>query len=117
MTDMTSLKTVGICDTQPVTIEGLQSLLGNCNDLQVIGTATSLFGGLELVRNHMPSIMIIDKAFGISAVMDWLADMRNLGTLSVVWGVSMNEAEALRLMQAGAQGVIRKTAETSSVLA
>ena len=117
MTNTTGLKTVGICDTQPVTIEGLQSLLRNCNDMQVVGTATSLFGGLELVKGQTPSIMIIDKAFGLSAVLDWLSDMRNLGTFSVVWGVSMNEAEALRLMQAGAHGVIRKTAEASSVLA
>ena len=114
---MTGLKTVGICDTQPVTIEGLQSLLRNCNDMQVVGTATSLFGGLELVKNQTPSIMIIDKAFGLSAVMDWLADTRSLGTFTVVWGVSMNEAEALRLMQAGAHGVIRKTADASSVMA
>ncbi len=117
MTNMTALKTVAICDTQPVTIEGLQSLLRNCNDMHVVGAATSLFGGLELVKNHTPSIMILDKAFGLSAVMDWLADTRSLGTFTVVWGVSMNEAEALRLMQAGAHGVIRKTADASSLLA
>ena len=117
MTNTTVLKTVGICDTQPVTIEGLESLLRNCNDMQVVGTATSLFGGLELVKSHAPSIIILDKGFGLSAVMDWLADVRSLGTFTVVWGVSMNEAEALRLMQAGAQGVIRKTADASSLLA
>jgi two-component system nitrate/nitrite response regulator NarL len=117
MTNMTALKTVAICDTQPVTIEGLQSLLRNCNDMHVVGAATSLFGGLELVKNHAPSIMLLDKAFGLSAVMDWLADTRSLGTFTVVWGVSMNEAEALRLMQAGAHGVIRKTADAASLLA
>ena len=107
MTNMTVLKTVAICDTQPITIEGLQSLLRNCNDMHVVGTATSLFSGLELVKDHAPSIMILDKAFGLSAVMDWLADTRSLGTFTVVWGVSMNEAEALRLMQAGAH-VLRR---------
>ena len=35
----------------------------------------------------------------------------------MVWGVAINEAEALRLMQAGAHGVIRKTADLSNVLA
>jgi DNA-binding NarL/FixJ family response regulator len=49
--------------------------------------------------------------------MDWLTNLRTSGTLSVVWGVSINEAEALRLMQAGAHGVMRKTAESTSVLA
>jgi DNA-binding NarL/FixJ family response regulator len=114
---MTVLKTIGICDTQPVTIEGLQSLLRDCDDLEITGTATSLSGGLDLVKNLAPSIVMIDKAFGLASVMDWLANLRSSGTFSVVWGVSMNEAEALRLMQAGAQGVMRKTADASSVLA
>src|SRR5262249_23302237 len=37
-------------------------------------------------------------------------------TAPVVWGVSMNEAEALRIVQAGAQGVVRKTADLTSLL-
>jgi two-component system, NarL family, nitrate/nitrite response regulator NarL len=117
MTNEALLKTVGVCDTQPVTIEGLQSLLRDCEDLKVIGSATNLFSGLELVQNHNPSIVVIDKAFGLPAIMDWLANLRSTATCSVVWGVSMNEAEALRIMQAGAQGVMRKTAEPATVLA
>src|SRR6266446_10608120 len=117
MKNMTCSKTIGICDSQPVTIEGLQSLLRDCNDMEVVGTATTLYSGLELVKDHAPSILLIDKAFGLPAVMDWLADLRSTGTFGVVWGISMNEAEALRLMQAGAHGVIRKTADPTSVLA
>jgi DNA-binding NarL/FixJ family response regulator len=110
------LKTVGICDTQPVTIEGLESLLRGCQDMQVVGSATNLFSGLELVQVRKPSIVVIDKAFGLPAIMDWLASLRSTGALSVVWGVSLSEAEALRIMQAGAQGVMRKTADPSTVL-
>jgi DNA-binding NarL/FixJ family response regulator len=113
---MASLKTVGICDTQPVTIEGLESLLRDCQDMQVVGSATNLFGGLELVQVRKPSIVVIDKAFGLPAIMDWLASLRSTGAFSLVWGVSLNEAEALRIMQAGAQGVMRKTADPSTVL-
>src|SRR5437899_4078658 len=108
MTNMALSRTIAICDTQPVTIEGVRSLLHDCNDMQVVGSATSLFSGLELVRSQKPSIVLIDKAFGVPAVMGWLGDLRASGTLSVVWGISMNEAESLRLMQGGAQGVIRK---------
>jgi DNA-binding NarL/FixJ family response regulator len=117
MTNEALLKTVGICDTQPITIEGLQSVLRGCEDLQVVGSATNLFSGLELVQNHNPAIVIIDKAFGLPAIMDWLANLRSTATCSVVWGVSMNEAEALRIMQTGAQGVMRKTADAPTVLA
>ena len=76
MTNEALLKTVAICDTQPVTIEGLQSLLRTCEDLRVIGSATNLFNGLELVQNHNPAIVVIDKAFGLPAIMDWLANLR-----------------------------------------
>jgi two-component system, NarL family, nitrate/nitrite response regulator NarL len=116
LTNMVAVKTVGICDTQPLTIGGLESLLHESGDMQVVGSATSLFNGLEMVQNQAPAIVLIDKAFGLPAVMDWLADLRSTETRSVVWGVSLNEAEALRLMQAGAQGVIRKTATSSTVL-
>src|SRR5690349_6246979 len=106
---MTLVKTVGICDTQPVTIEGLQSLLRDSSELRVIGSATSLFNGAELAHEKEPALMVIDKAFGLPAVIDWLANLRATGIRAVVWGVAMSEAEALRLMHSGAQGVIRKT--------
>jgi two-component system nitrate/nitrite response regulator NarL len=99
-----------------MTIEGLESLLRQTEDLEAVGSSTSLFSGLELVRKQIPSIVVIDKAFGVPAIMDWLANLRSTGTSAVVWGVSMNEAEALRMMQAGAQGVMRKTADPSTVL-
>jgi two-component system nitrate/nitrite response regulator NarL len=117
MTNEALFKTVGVCDTQPVTIEGLQSLLRDCEDLRLIGSATNLFNGLELVQSQNPSIVVIDKAFGLPAIMDWLSNLRSSQTCSVVWGISMNEAEALRIMQAGAQGVMRKTAEPATVMA
>src|SRR5437016_3546507 len=117
MTNMALHKTIGICDTQPVTIAGLESLLRECPDLEVVGSATNLFAGLELIRTENPSILLIDKAFGLPAVMDLLSNLRAGGTCSVIWGVAINEAEALRLMQAGARGVIRKTADLSNVLA
>ena len=114
---MANVKTVVICDTQPLTIEGFESLLRGCGDIQMAGSATNLFSGLELVQQRSPSIVVIDKAFGLPAVMDWLSTLRSTGTSSMVWVVSINEAEALRIMQAGAQGVIRKTADPASVLA
>lgn len=118
MTDTDTLKTVAICETQPATIEGLRSMLRECTDLKVVGSATNLLNGMDLVRDHTPSIIVIDKAFGLPAVMDCLASVRaqGRGTVAVVWGVSMNESEALRIMQAGAQGVMRKTADSSSIL-
>ena len=35
----------------------------------------------------------------------------------IIWGVSVSEAEALRFLQAGARGILRKTASLTSILA
>jgi two-component system nitrate/nitrite response regulator NarL len=114
---MVPAKTIGICDSQPITIAGLQFLLKEAPELKLAGIASNVFAGMELVRNSGPSVVIIDKAFGLPAVMEWLSYLRLTSTKAVVWGVSINEAEALRLMQNGAHGVIRKTAEPAKLLA
>ena len=61
--------------------------------------------------------MIIDKAFGIHAIMEWIRRMRAAGSSALVWGVNMSEAEAMRLVQAGARGVVRKSADVITLVA
>ncbi len=114
----TAIKTVAVCETQPITVEGLRAVLNPCPDLQLTGAVTSLLSGMEMLRNHPPSVVIIDKAFGLQAIIEAVGKIRasGRGTAAVVWGVSMNEAEALRIVQAGAHGVIRKTADVNSLL-
>jgi len=111
-------KTVVVCDTQPVSIEGMRALLAPHQDMTVAGEATSLMAGMDLVRSLSPSVLVVDKGFGLQPVMDWIANIRSGGrqTAVVVWGTAVNEAEALRMVQAGAQGVIRKTAGLRSVI-
>lgn len=112
-------KTVVICDTQPIAMEGLRALLVQIQDMAAVGEATSIMAGMDLVRSLSPAIVVIDKSFGLQPVMDWIASLRANGNgrrVSVlVWGHSVNEAEALRMVQAGAQGVIRKTAPLGSL--
>lgn len=119
MLDTTNIHTVVVCDTEPIAIEGLRSLLNASPDLRVIAAETSLARGVDLVRAHLPAIAIIDKAFGIHAVMDWVQAIRStaLTTAPLVWGIGLSAAEALRLVQAGALGVVRKTATAADLLA
>ena len=93
-------------------MEGLRTLLGQLQDMTAVGEATSIMAGMELVRSLSPAMLVIDKSFGLQPVMDWIASLKGNGqrTSVMVWGQSVNEAEALRMVQAGAQGVIRKTA-------
>jgi len=127
-----SPKTVSICDTQPVTAEGIRILLSGFPDLKFLEGTDSLNAAGELVRTSPPDVLILDKAFGIQVILDWLAGLNGAAgagaaggmggdtssTMAVVvWGVSVTEAEALRFLQAGARGILRKTAGLSAIAA
>jgi len=107
-----------VCDTEPIAIEGVRSLLESAEGLRVVAAETSLPDGLDAVRDLRPSILVVDKAFGIHAVMDCPQALRKLGcqTAVIVWGAAMPEGEALRFLQAGAAGVLRKTARLDVLL-
>lgn len=118
MTPLSSRITVVVCDTQPVTAEGLRAVLSACPDLEFMRSAHSLASGAEVIRTERPKVALLDKAFGIHGLVQWMADLGPIlrETSVAVWGVSINETEALRFIQAGAKGVIRKTADTCVLL-
>jgi DNA-binding NarL/FixJ family response regulator len=133
-------RTISICETQPVTAEGLRTLLSGCVDLKFIEATDSLNRAMDLLRHSSPDVLLIDKAFGMQAILEWLGEREaargNTGQTPqdtalfnghdsaqgnrpgiVIWGVSVTEAEALRFLQAGARGILRKTAGLAAVLA
>ncbi len=113
------IKRVSVCDTQPVTAEGVRTLLAGSLDLQFAEITESMAQAMDLVRRSSPDVLMVDKAFGIQAILEWLTELKanDLGTAVVIWGVSVTEAEALRFLQAGARGILRKTASIPVVLA
>jgi two-component system nitrate/nitrite response regulator NarL len=112
------IRTVSLCETQPVTAEGIRTLLVDCADLRFGEAVDSLNRAMELLRQSPPDVLLIDKAFGIQALLEWLTTVGGTenSTAIVIWGVSMTEAEALRFLQSGARGILRKTAGLASVL-
>ncbi len=113
-------KSVLLCETQPVTAEGIRAVLAACPDLEYLGRTETLVGVGEIVRQQRPGVVMIDKSLGIQAVLDWLAlakAMLPAETEVVIWGVSITEAEALRFLQSGARGILRKTSDPETVVA
>jgi two-component system nitrate/nitrite response regulator NarL len=120
-------KSILICDTQPLAIEGVRSLLDSTDDLRFAGAVCTLEAALELARSLQPAAFLVDKSVGkavgtssvAAPVLDWLRQCASEGirTATVVWGQGINEAEALRLLQAGARGIVRRSAEPDSMLA
>jgi two-component system nitrate/nitrite response regulator NarL len=117
---MTELKTktVGICDTQPIAVQGLKALLNESGDLCLTHSVQSLEEGWRLAEECAVDILLIDKAFGMHTVLDWLIRFKALERTPaiVIWGISVTEAEALRFLQGGAKAIIRKTTEVKKLI-
>lgn len=116
--DTITAKTVAVCDGEPIVIEGLRAVLNAQPDLVLVGSETSLASGLDMVRHLKPSIVIVDKAFGLQALLEWIPKTGYASdtTAVVVWGASIHGAEAVRFIQTGARGVMQKVADLDSML-
>jgi len=113
-----AVHTVALCDTEPIAIVGVRALLESEDELRVVATESSLAGALEVARKLEPSLLMVDNGFGVQAVMDFLKALRAAGGRAavIVWSYSFSEAEALRFLQAGAAGVVRKRASLDTVM-
>ncbi len=117
-------KVVSVCETQPLTVFGLEHLLKSTGDLDFGSAHPSPAEWLVSPNADRTDILIIDKGLGAKVVLDALTQLpvehginRSTVPAVVVWGMSITEAEALRFLQAGAKGIIRKSAENPSILA
>ena len=110
---------VSVCDTQPIVIEGLKAALATSGLFALSGAARCLEEGARIAITTSPGIMILDKAFGGPAVIEWVSRMSEVcpTTGIVVWGSSMTESEALRYLKVGAKGIVRKTSDVIDILA
>src|SRR5579884_4418609 len=110
-------KIVSACETQPLTVKGLMHLLEATEDLQFGSAHPSPAEWMLSPEAEKTDVLIIDKGLGAKTVLDTLDQLpsepgipRTTIPAVVIWGVSITEAEALRFLQAGARGIIRKTA-------
>lgn len=119
---------VAICDQQPIAAEGIRSLLAQHDDIEFTDAVDSLEAAFRLASGQTldkqgaigkaPDVILVDKSFGSQALMDWLTECRihHLTPAMVVWGVALNESEALRFLQCGARGILRKSVDMASIL-
>jgi DNA-binding NarL/FixJ family response regulator len=109
---------VAICETQPLMAEGLRAVLAGSGTYHLLDNARSLEEVSRLLSTASPRIMVVDKALGMPAVLDWLGRVRCRSTAApIIWGTLLTESEALRLLKAGAKGIVRKTAPVETILA
>lgn len=111
-------KRVVICETQPVTAEGIRTALSVCEDLEFQGACDSLTAAADVLLRQPPDLLLIDKSFGAQALLNWLSEQRgHLGSIGlVIWGSAITEPEALRLLQLGVKGILRKSADLATLV-
>ena len=117
-------KVVSICETQPLTVKGLQHLLESTDDLVFGSSHASPAEWMLNPAAEATDVLVIDKGLGAKTVLDALNQLpaehgasRSTVPAVVVWGMSITEAEALKFLQAGAKGIVRKSADTAIMLA
>ena len=116
-------KVISICETQPLTVKGLVHLLDTTDDLAFGSSHASPAEWMLSPSAERTHVLVIDKGLGTKTVLDALAQLpaehgtaRSTVPAVIVWGMSITEAEALRFLQAGTRGIIRKSADTATVL-
>src|SRR4051812_8932477 len=110
---------VSVCESQPLLIRGLKSLLDETADLELHSQHTGVSEWMVSASAEYTEVLVVEKGSGADLALDSIARMPN-GTSRprvVVWGNSMHEAEALRYLQAGARGIVQKSADLDSLLA
>ena len=117
-------KRISICETQPLTVHGLQHLLSTTEDLEFGSAHATPAEWMLSAGAEQTDVLIIDKGLGAKTVLDALTQLpaehgptRSTVPAVVVWGMSVTEAEALRFLQSGAKGIVRKSADIGTVLA
>ena len=75
-TRITDVRTIAICDTQPVTAEGIRILLAGSSDLRFGQAYESLEQAANYMRANTADVLVLDKAFGIQAILDWISDWK-----------------------------------------
>jgi len=115
-----SVKSVLVCDTQPVVVAGLEALFAGHPELRIAESTNSLLDALDAIRETPVDLVVIDKALGMRAIGEFLTNLQEGGLGApgiVVWGAAISPAEAGSLLHAGVRGVHLKTAELSSLVA
>src|SRR5450759_3642710 len=107
-----AVDTLAVCDPEPVAMEGLRRLMESIDGPRVVAVETNMESAVTAVRKLQPSLLVVDKVFGLPTLTSWVRLLHTAEepTAVIVWGTLMSESEALRFLQAGVAGVIRKTA-------
>jgi DNA-binding NarL/FixJ family response regulator len=106
-----------VADDQTVVREGLVTLLGLADGIEVVGSAADGEGACALVRDHAPDVALLDLQMpGVGGV-EATRRIRHEhpGTEVVILTTYTDDASILEALEAGARGYLTKDAGRSQI--
>ena len=106
------------CESQPIVLEGLAKVLSECEDIEYVGSASTLGETFAAARQSQPDIVLLDHSAGLKAVFEFIADVKNAaGTCqAVLWVNDLADVDCFRALRCGARGILKKTLPVTALL-
>jgi DNA-binding NarL/FixJ family response regulator len=101
---------VGVVDDQTLVRQGIRSLLGLADDVEVVGEAEDGDGAIALVEEHAPDVLLLDlrmpRRDGIATL--HALNERSLDVAALVLTTFDDDELVLQALRAGARGYLLK---------
>ncbi|GAB6988400.1 response regulator transcription factor [Paenibacillus pini] len=115
---MTKVWRVVIMDSQPTSMLGTKLILEECDDLKVMGLASSWDEAMELVKLHTPELVLLDYSMPDGTAEILLEKLKQESSASHV--IILTEYDGLKLLHPmihlGASGILSKQASASQLM-
>jgi two-component system, NarL family, nitrate/nitrite response regulator NarL len=92
-------------------VEGLRKALADYDDLRFAGSVPNNNDALETLCRARPDVALIDLSGGLTRALRLVGGLKNASDRShaVLWVVDLPEGDALRALQMGVRGIVKKT--------
>ncbi len=109
--------TVLVIDDHAAVREGLRSLIGEDDTLEVISEANDAAGGLALALRHLPDVIVVDHQLGETSGIALLAPLRAAVPAARLVMFTLDEGVREQALAAGADVFVAKDAPMDEILA
>jgi DNA-binding NarL/FixJ family response regulator len=107
-----------IVDDHPVVRMGLKAMVDAQRDMQVVGEATDGTTAIEVFRQHLPDITLVDLRMPGLSGPEVITELRKIGPKAQIIAITSydGDEDVYRAVQAGARGYLLKGTNPERVL-
>ncbi|MBI2686105.1 MAG: response regulator transcription factor [Acidobacteria bacterium] len=115
---MLNLPKIFVCESEPVAVAGLRWFLGETNEFELAGHASSIGAAIAGIEETRPSVLLMDHSSGVRSTLHFLSELAFVSnaTACVLWTRDVPEAELVRAFRAGAKGFVKKSSPLTVLL-